>query len=474
MPHTVGKGVPGGLCSPPPSRRDREWPLALDGDAPSASPPTLRSAGVARSLRAPVEPPPAAVDPTPGTPALRASSPQLAIVLGMSATGLSALRLLGPSGVRCWGVDAGSGLPGFSSRYCERRIHMRDVSAAELARVLWDVIAMGPSRAVVLPTSDRFVRLLSALRDPQLVGRFDVALPAPEVVADLLDKKRFAARATQVGLRVPRGVAVADTARMSDAVRRVGYPALVKPCSPEQAGRAYPKAILLTTTDELRSLQTHHPPSAEIELIVQEYVPGDDLQHVSVAAALDNASRPLATFVARKRRQGNHGAGVGTFVESHRDDEAASMALQFLQEIGYVGVAEMELKRHAGTNELFAIEVNPRLWSQVTLPATLGLNFAMLYCQVATGLTPAGEPRPAAAQTATWQDLWDDFYWTFCHDGYWRRGEVSIATWLYQTWTSQAAAPFAWRDPLPAMIRLMEQIARGGKMDGIARGGKKA
>ncbi len=134
---------------------------------------------------------------------------------------------------------------------------------------------------------------------------------------------------------------------------------------------------------------------------MQEYVPGDDLHHISVAVALDKASLPLATFVARKRRQGNHGAGVGTFVEAHKDDEAASTAVSFLQKMGYVGVAEMELKRHATTGELFAIEVNPRMWSQVMLPASVGVNFPMLYCKVATGAALESEaPSPSGGQLA--------------------------------------------------------------------------
>lgn len=383
------------------------------------------------------------------------------IVLGMSATGLSTLRLLGREGVRCWGVDTRPDLLAFASRYCERGIHIRDRSTEELARVLRDVAATCAGRPVVLPTSDRFVRLLSELYDP-VRGPFDAALPPRDVVADLLDKQRFAALAARVGLRVPRSAAVTSGVSLEAAVREVGYPAIVKPRSPERLRTAFPKAALVETDGDLSALRARCPDPGAAELIAQQYVPGNDLCHVSVAAALDAASRPLATFVARKRRQANHGAGVGTFVESYRDDEATSMTLGLLQRIGYIGVAEMELKRHSGTNELFAIEVNPRVWTQIMLPAVAGVNFAMLYHRIATGAAGVCEP-VAAAPAAGWQDMWADFYWTFCRGGYWRRGEVSMSTWLRQTLTCRTGATFFWRDPLPALRRLGQGLSSGAE-----------
>ncbi len=197
--------------------------------------------------------------------------------------------------------------------------------------------------------------------------------------------------------------------------------------------------------------------------MVQEYVPGGDFQHLSVAVALDSHARPVTSFVARKRRQGNRGAGVGTFVESHQDDEAAGVARRFLSRIGYVGVAEMELKRHGITGELFAIEVNPRLWSQVMLPAALGLDFALLAYRIARGAAPSGELPSAPERAVSWQDLWGDSYWTFRPEGYFWRGDVSASRWLMETLSCCVHPFFEWRDPVPAMVRLWQEAAGHGR-----------
>jgi predicted ATP-grasp superfamily ATP-dependent carboligase len=140
------------------------------------------------------------------------------------------------------------------------------------------------------------------------------------------------------------------------------------------------------------------------------------------------------------------------------------MAHRLLERSGYVGVAEMEMKRHGQTGELHAIEVNPRIWSQVTLPAVLGINFALWYCRIATGAAFSEESQAAPVPCA-WQDLWGDLYWTFGRGGYWRHGEVSLREWVKQTLASRAHAYFAWNDPAPGIRRAWDGIAsavRGG------------
>lgn len=382
----------------------------------------------------------------------------MVVVLGVSETGLSAMRLLGRRGVRCWGIDASFDHPGFSSRYCDRRICVSEsVSAPELAAVLSAIARERGDRPVLLPTSDRFVRLLRALRS-DLGDRFQVALPPSHVVDDMLDKARFSACAERSGLRSPRTAPVSDAGGLEEAARSVGFPVIVKPRASDRRPAGLPKARVLQDEAELRAFEATHRGAIGPELVVQEYVPGGDFQHLSVAVALDSHARPVASFVARKRRQGNRGAGVGTFVESHHDDEAASVARRFLSRIGYVGVAEMELKRHGTTGELFAIEVNPRLWSQVMLPAALGLDFALLAYRIARGAAPSGE-LPSPRGDVAWQDLLGDSYWTFCSEGYFWRGDVSASRWLMETLSSCVHPFFEWRDPMPAMKRLWQEAS---------------
>ncbi len=71
----------------------------------------------------------------------------MVVILGVSETGLGAMRSLGKRGFVCWGVDARFDHPGFSSRYCQRRVCVSEyVSAPELAAVLAEIARSGRRR----------------------------------------------------------------------------------------------------------------------------------------------------------------------------------------------------------------------------------------------------------------------------------------------------------------------------------------
>jgi predicted ATP-grasp superfamily ATP-dependent carboligase len=215
--------------------------------------------------------------------------------------------------------------------------------------------------------------------------------------------------------------------------------------------------LIVDSKEQVAAARTRLAACAGARVVAQEFIPGPDTHHLSVAVCLDRKAEVVATFTARKRRQGNRGAGVGTYVESFQDAEAEAAAVSLLQDLKYVGVAEVELKRHAQDGRPYVIEVNPRLWTQVGLPAACGLNFPLLVYQLAAGL-------PVPAQTLAWrrvlwQDLWDDFYWTFRHGGYSEGGDVSRFQWLGQSWQAHVRPYFTPRDPGPSVYR-MWQVAR--------------
>src|SRR5947209_4848878 len=103
-----------------------------------------------------------------------------AVVLGMSETGLSTLRLLGRLGVACYALDAIEPLPAFWSRYCRRGVRLaEDADDEQVLQALRDLARALPERAVLVPTSDRMVQLVSRAR-VELERLFLLLLPAGE------------------------------------------------------------------------------------------------------------------------------------------------------------------------------------------------------------------------------------------------------------------------------------------------------
>jgi predicted ATP-grasp superfamily ATP-dependent carboligase len=167
----------------------------------------------------------------------------------------------------------------------------------------------------------------------------------------------------------------------------------------------------------------------------------------------------VASFTARKRRQGTNGTGVGLYVERVDDAEAEAAAIALLRELKCVGLSEVELKRHSENGRLYVIEINARVWLQVGLAGACGINFPELYYNLATGL-----PTPSVSANRTrsmaWQDLCHDCWATFRRGGYRSKGAVTVMQWFAQTLRARTGPVASMRDPMPAVAWMCHLAAK--------------
>lgn len=378
------------------------------------------------------------------------------LVLGMSVTGLATVRLLGRAGIDCWGFDFEDNLPGYRSRYCHLLPRLSpDAKDQEVLVALLEYDGWATDLPLLLPTSDRFVWFIHRFRT-QLASRFRLILPDSRVLEDLIDKFRFTERAAELNLPVPHTFTVANAGELPGRLAEEAFPLIVRPRQRCDSDGSFPKAVVLRSRADASQVAKTFAERPHPELLVQEFIEGPTESQISVAVLVNQGHQTVATFSARKVRQGSDVVGVGTYLESCHDAEAERLAAHFLERIGYCGLAEVEFKRQPSTGKLFALEVNPRLWEQVSLPAACGLNFPKMLLELANG-TPS-QIKVIDRRPHGWQDLWGDFYWTFRRGGYWRKGQVSLAAWLWQTLAARAHAHLAWSDPLPAAHRFLQVL----------------
>ncbi len=368
-----------------------------------------------------------------------------ALVLGLSETGLAAARSLSSFGVRVFGAAESPGEFGvYSNRVITLRSPMSPSDAPRFVDWLCDWADSQPDKPVLIPTSDRFV-LLVTMYAKRCAEHFQYVLPPRSVVENLLDKARFAEVARAGGFLVPWTTLVSK--KVATELGDLPYPGVVKPRGGSLRTRSsVPKATRVGDAEELQRFLSRHQPSLN-SVIFQCEVAGPDKCHYSVACYLDRRGKVAALFCARKIRQGNMGMGVGTYVESTRCPEAVDLAVGFLQAIGYVGVAEVELKRDVADGRLYLIEVNPRLWSQAELARRCGVDFARLLYSDAIG-QPVPRNRSAKRQ-ARWIGICDDLYVCFGAGGPARTGTMRAATWLRQALRADAYELLDVSDPAP-------------------------
>ncbi|MEA3056574.1 MAG: hypothetical protein QOD30_2006 [Actinomycetota bacterium] len=232
--------------------------------------------------------------------------------------------------------------------------------------------ARGP--AVVLCGSDEASAFLASHRDdlPAALHFFercdDVHLP-------LMDKTTSYELCVAAGVRAPATFPVASADDLEHAAGRAVYPSVVKPVLSHRWRPVFgdDRVLLADDAGELRA-HCEKALGAGLEVIVSEYVPGgDDCMEEAILVRAADGTFPMQ-FGCHKLRQWPRGFGASSLCESDPLEESLAMARTLLTHTGYVGVAGVEVKRHATTGDRYFIEVNVRIPTQFGLGDACGAD----------------------------------------------------------------------------------------------------
>jgi D-aspartate ligase len=378
-----------------------------------------------------------------------------ALLLG----GLNLVRALGLGGIPAIVASPHADSPALASRYASGYLPLPPLERRDaVLEALLDAgrrltEALGRKIPLVYGDDD-FLSLIQANREA-LARHFHFILNEPEVADALIDKDRFEAFARSRGLPVPRTLEWQE-------LEGWYAPVLVKPkhkLGYEESAiyrRLFGgagKARVFASGPEIAGL----PLARQLreDLVLQEYVPGDDRHLWSFHGYADEDGRVLASFVGRKIRTAPPLTGMSSYVELARNDAFALVGRHVASRIPLRGVFKMDFKRDAVSGGWRLLEVNARynLWHY--LAAQNGLNLTRIaYDYLLEGRRPSSTPTYHTAYR--WLALRAD----------WRsfralaaRGELDFGTWV----RSLLEAPkvyelFSWSDPMPFLRHLMEKF----------------
>jgi len=285
-----------------------------------------------------------------------------AVVMGLSPTGLHAVRALADAGVAVTGMGAGAA-PGRWSRRLSGVIPETDPERrlAALERL--------PEGAVLIPCSDAEVDFVIA-HAPRLARRFAFqASYGDGLAATIMDKDGFAGLCRDHGIAHPES-RHCDAAGLAAVAASLGYPVLAKPARIHdiRAAMAGAKGWVLRDAAGARDAAAAIPAGAP--LVVQRIVPGPE-SAITLWCGWLEENGPHAGFTARKLRQYPPGFGSASLAQSAPEPESAAIAARFLGALGYRGIAAAEFKRDPVTGALEIIEINvrPSLWFSLSQAA---------------------------------------------------------------------------------------------------------
>jgi D-aspartate ligase len=375
--------------------------------------------------------------------------------------GLNVVRALGIAGIPVVVAAEPGDDTAFASRYCRGRLRLPPLANR---RAVVDALlhagerlrsALG-LRPALFYSKDDWQRLVQDYRS-ELAEHYTLLLNDPDIAEALIEKDRFQPLAVARGLPIPRMLEW-------EALESCAGPVLVKPRAKfghdvpsahlrlfgrQAKARVFPDGRALVADSAARELRA--------DLLIQEYIPGDDRQIWSFHGFCDESSRLLDWFIGRKIRTYPALTGVSTYLELAHDAELAELGPRIAAALELKGVFKIDLKRDPRTGRLRILEVNARynLWHY--LGAANGLNLPLTaYEYLMFGKRPAA-PRPYRTR---YRWVYLRFDWQAYRELA-ARGELDFAGWI----TSLAAAPkvgqlFSWRDPLPFFSRLNQLTTR--------------
>lgn len=332
-----------------------------------------------------------------------------AVVLGLSPTGLFAVRELGRAGVPVLGVSQ-EWQPGCTSKYLSGCIVEPD-EGRRLQRMLAHFPADGP-RPVLVPTSDQDIEFIS--RHVETLSKrfvFQSSYAVDQVVQTLLTKERFYALCEAEGVAYPRLWRCLPH-ELVGLRECIAYPCIIKPSRIHDiktlmAGK---KGWIAEDVADFDRLVVEIPERAGV-LLLQEIVPGPESAITLHATYVDHAGAFRQSISAHKLRQYPPGFGSASLVVSAPQEESLNIARRLLIALDYRGIAAAEFKRDPRDGRLKVIEINarPSLWFALASGAGQHLALAAYYDLAGTGYLL---PEKVQTDGVVWRYVLKDMYST--------------------------------------------------------------
>jgi len=319
------------------------------------------------------------------------------------------VRTLGMAGIRSACVTR-PGWPADRSRFTAERVEWADNWGAP-DRLLANLVEFARSKPEPPPLffqHDGDLMLVSRNREalrPHL--RFTIA--AAEVIETCVDKTVFAVAGERLGLPVPRSVVLWPGVQPELPELDLEPPLVLKPLTRRDewwrplGGSA--KAVQAGTRADLERLWPSLA-AADVDLVVQEMVPGGEDRIESYHGYVDASGEVAAEFTGRKIRTYPQRFGETTACEITDAADVRELGRECMRRLRLTGVAKLDFKRDPG-GRLHLLEANPRfnLWH---LPgAVAGVNIpAVVYADLLDRPRPRiGPVRAGVRYSVVWKDF---------------------------------------------------------------------
>lgn len=380
---------------------------------------------------------PRSVSPSPNARRL-----PVAVVVGIGANPLGAVRSLHLAGISTVVVTGDQNNPAFLSRYPVRRVLIPSSSDRDAA-LLAVLESLPYERPVLIPTNDFLVSFM-ARHHERLASQFRVCMPEPWLAETLLDKTRETELVRRAGIPLPK--TFLDLRMLCQQHEDIEFPVIIKPRTAWDAKRFGEKNRVVRSPRELQTVVAAHEDMLD-SLLAQEVIPGDDSQQWVCNCTFGRSNDLLCAFVFRRFHLSPAHRGVTSYAVSERNHQVLSLVARLGRGLKYTGPAMVEFKFDARDGQYKYLELNPRIGMCNFFDTTCGVNNVYQTYRLAAG-TDVGPSRRAQRDGVIYLSLHSDLY-SRVEDG--ERLLSILYDYLSNVWRPHVGPYFSLSDLRPAL-----------------------
>jgi D-aspartate ligase len=381
------------------------------------------------------------------------------VVVNCQLGALAIMRSLGPLGVPLYGVDPDPRSPALLSRYCRDRF-VFGLDPSRPAEFLDGLLQVGRRLgrpAILIPTSDETAEFVVEQAEA-LSRQFIFPTNSAEMIGRLVSKKGMYELALRHDIPTPVTLFPNNLADVEAFLPKIVFPVMLKGIYGNRLqSRSQKKMVIVHSPEELienyRAMEDPEMPN----LMLQEYIPGDDDQIYIFNGYFDRGSRCLAGFTGHKIRQFPVHVGCASLGVCRWNEEVAKTTIRFMEAVGYQGILDIGYRYDPRDGRYKVLDVNPRVGQAFRL--FVAENDMDVVKSLYLDLT--GQPQFPIVPREGRRWLIEDFD-VISSLHYYQEGQLRPLQWLRSFKRVEEGAWFNWKDPLPFLVmagRLSQRFA---------------
>lgn len=253
---------------------------------------------------------------------------------------------------------------------------------AVFVRTLTDFAKAHTGKTLVLVScGDNYTGLMARAR-AALEPYYKFACPTPELVAELDTKEFFYKACERHGLSYPRTFGCTNE-NYKTVELPFPFPCIIKASNSVAYWNCkFPhkkKVFVAYNKEEFDAITAAiYSSSYQDNLVLQEYIPGDDncMRVLNCYSGLDHNVKLMALGRPLLEEQTPEGIGNYAAIMNVRDDELMEKMKAFLEDVGWEGFSNFDMKYDARDGKYKLFEMNPRQGRSSFFVTASGYNLA--------------------------------------------------------------------------------------------------